>query len=617
MENITELDPLKLDLTDDQIVEVVDSRKQDFKTWASEIKLKDRQDKNFRYMLGDQLSDKKIPKYSLPYMENVIHESITRIKPIALSRLPDMTVEPGQDTPESKQNADKLTQIVNSDIKKRKNRQVLGLAHKQEPIYFYSVIKARWNRQKEEYEFININPQKVFFDRNCTTNDVDDMTFFGEERSISVKTLIMMFPNKKDDLLDYLGWKEEDRKSEKRLASEIECEEVWFHWFKNHTDELSGEEKWERIDGTVWKYKTLVLGKMKNPYFDYEGEPKYFVMEEGKKREVNEEDVRQLLFGGQEVQEQTVFNNYFQNARKPYFLMVYENWGNSPIGVTSRVEQIINFQDNINDQGRQIGDMNRRSVGKDIYSTEGIDKKDVEKIDPANPRQAIAVKGKINEVYAHVGPNPAPAQLYNAIQSDRSKAFEMMGVNATTRGVRETGDDTLGGMQMMREADYGLIDDLVEDTINAAAEWMSQWAMQFIKLFYTKPKMIRSLGRSGETVFNSLSQDLVEDGMEVVVSASGVDKLQRKRLAVENAKLGMSDPLTFFEDTDQTRPRERAMRSMMFKMSPQMYMTTYLMEQNQGTQQAQNTAAMLQPESAAPATPTTPPPPPQPIPQQQ
>ena len=62
MENITELDPLKLDLTDDQIVEVIDSRKQDFKTWASEIKLKDRQDKNFRYMLGDQLSDKKIPK---------------------------------------------------------------------------------------------------------------------------------------------------------------------------------------------------------------------------------------------------------------------------------------------------------------------------------------------------------------------------------------------------------------------------------------------------------------------------------------------------------------------------------------------------------------------------
>lgn len=603
MENITELDPLKLDLTDDQIVEVIDSRKQDFDTWKAEIKLEERQKKNFDYMIGDQLSDKKIPSYSLPYMENVVHESITRIKPIALSRLPDMTVEPGNDTPESKENAKKLTQILNSDIKKRRNRQVLGLAHKQEPIYFYAVIKARWNRQKEEYEFINVNPQKCFFDKNCTTNNVDDMTFFGEERMISVKTLIMMFPNKKEELLNALGWKEEDKTSEKKLATEIECEEVWFHWFKSHRDEETNDEKWERIDGTVWKYKTLVLGKMKNPYFDYEGEPTYFIMEEGKKRSVNEEDVYQLLYGGENVQQQTVFNNYFQQARKPYFLMVYENWGNSPISITSRVEQILAFQDNINDQGRQIGDMNRRSIGKDIYNTEAIDKKDVEKIDPGNPRQAIAVKGKINESYTHVSPNPAPAQLYNAQQADRSKAFEMMGVNATTRGVRENGDDTMGGMQMMREADYGLIDDLVEDTINAAAEWMSQWAMQFIKLFYTRPKMVRSLGKAGETVFNSLSQDLVEDGMEVEVSASGVDKLQRKRMAVENMKLGIGDPLSYYEDTEQSNPKERAMRAIMLQSAPQTYITTYLMDKDAQMAQTQSMIGQLQPESAAPAQP--------------
>lgn len=161
------------------------------------------------------------------------------------------------------------------------------------------------------------------------------------------------------------------------------------------------------------------------------------------------------------------------------------------------------------------------------------------------------------------------------MDENRRKAFEMLAVGATTRGVREQ-DSTLGESQMMREADFGVIDDIVEDTINAMAEWQADWAMQFIKLFYTKPHFRHILGKDGEVLHARLMRDMVEDGMEAVVSASGVDKQKRQRMAVQNMQMGIGDPLSFYEDTEQSNPRERAYRAMLAQQAPQVYIQEYL-----------------------------------------
>lgn len=572
------LDPLHLGLSDNKIIVTVRENIRSWKAFYSERDLFARQERLKQYYLGRQELFKASNK-SKPYKENIIYEGISRQKPIELSRMPDLTVKPGDDSKEAKDSAEKLSGIFNSDIRKRKNRKMLGLAAKQEPIYLYAPIKARWNPEQGpygDYEFVNVHPNNIIWDHNCATNDADDMRFVTEKAKYTAKEVMMMFPDKIEEIKKEFGWEENDSGEDKKLATPIEIFETWFHWYK--LDESGTSRK---IDGVVWTYGQTVLKKMKNPYYDFIGTDKSFSLVMEEKNAYTVEEVYNKLFGGAEDSQDISYSNYFEEPRKPYFFMVYDNFGEHPIGETSRVEQMLEFQDAVNMDGSVIQDMNVRSRGKDLFDTNAIPQTTLDTTDLYNIDQALGLDvpqgSSINNVHSRIEQKPATPQQYRSMEENRSKGFEMLGVGPSSRGLADP-QVTLGQQQMSREGDYGLIDDIVEDTINAAAEWQAQWSMQFIKLFYTKPHMRHILGKDGEVLHSRLTQDMVDNGMEVVVSASGVDKLQRKRVAMENAKLGMSDPLSFFEDTEQSNPKERAKRAMLFKMAPQMYMQEYVVD---------------------------------------
>lgn len=572
------LDPMHLDLEDDELVSVIKDNIKSSIAYYDERGLKAKQEKNLQYYYGKQ-DLHKTSKKAKPYKENIIYEGMTRQKPIALSRMPDLTVKPGDDSPEAKRTARDLTGIFNSDVKKRTNRKLLGLAFKQEPIYYYAVIKAIWNPEKGDfgdYEFVNVHPDNIVFDHNCPNSDANNMRFVSERAKFTLKELIMQFPNKEEEIKREFGWDSEThegKSDDMKMASPVNVWETWFHWYKMKKKES------ERIDGVVWMYGNLILKKMKNPYFDYQGRKKLFSKEMTERNAFSIDDLFNTL--DPEEDSDKVYNNYFQDPEKPYFFMVYENMGEQPISETSRIEQILEFQDSINQDGAMIADMNLRSRGKDIFDTAAISSDTLSKMDIYDVDKAIAIdvppNSSINNAHARIEQMPATQQMYKSMSDNRSKAFEMLGTGPATRGLTNA-NATLGQEQMSREGDFGLIDDIVEDTINACAEWQANWSMQFIKLFYTKTHMRHILGKDGEVLHTKLTQDMVDNGMEVVVSASGVDKQRRARLAQENMKLGIGDPLSYYEDTEQSSPKERALRAMMAQGSPQMYIQQYLMD---------------------------------------
>ena len=578
-------DPLHLDLSDERLVNAIDDRINAFKIYYTSKNLDERQDKIIDYVRGNQLDKKVIDENSILYMENVIFEAQLRNKPIALSRLPDLKANPGNDTKVSKKNAELVTDIINSDIKKRQNREVLGLAYNQRPQYFFSVLKAVWNPElgeMGEYQFVNRHPKNVAFDHTVTTGNVNDMEFFAESVEMSVKKVVMTFPDKKEEFLNYLNFNDPENEGtyDEKMATKITIWEAWFHWYDEEEDPSTFEKKWTRIDGVVWKYKKFVLGKMKNPYWDWQGKNKYFTLKLTEDKEISEDDIFTKFFGSDTPEYETVFRNYFDQPQKPYYIVTYLRSGEDPIDYTSEYEQVLSFQDAINAEGRQIFDMNSRTKGKFMFAAQKIEKKEVERLDLHNYNQAIMVDtDNIGQAATILRGDPAPSQLYKSKQDNRSIAFEMMALNATTRGTRETGDETLGARQMMREQDFGVIDDMVEETINPAAEWMAKWAIHFIKLFYTQPHMRRLLGRDGDAVYAAISQDLIDDGLEVTVSASGVDKIKRERKAMEDAKMQMIDPLSYYEAMNESNARERARRLMLFQLAPQLYYQQIVEEQ--------------------------------------
>ena len=610
------IDPLHLDLDNETLVKVIKDNIRSSVDFYTKRDLYNKQQKNLEYYLGQQALYKASNK-AKPYKENIIFEGISRQKPIALSRMPDLTVKPGDDEQTSKESAKDLSGIFNNDIKKRANRKLLGLSFKLEPIYYYSVIKAIWNPElgkDGDYEFVSVHPDNIVWDHTIPNSDVDKMRFVAEKSKLMLKEVIMMHPDKEAEIKEEFSWSSSEDHEESKLASPVNIWEVWFHWYK-----LDGNES-ERIDGVMWLYKNLLLKKMRNPYFDYQGRKKLFskVMEE--KEAYSEEEIFDMLDAKNEEEEgegkgkeEVVYSNYFRDPRKPYFFMVYENMGKHPISETSRIEQTLEFQDCINQDGSIIQDMNIRSRGKDLFDTNSIEQKTLDNINIYDIDQVLGLDvpsgSSIHNSHSRIEQKPATAQQYKSLAESRQKGFEMLAVGGNLRGISDS-SNTLGESQMDKEADYAVIDDIVEDTINACAEWQSQWAMQFIKLFYTKPHMRHILGKDGEVLHTKLTQDIVDDGMEAIVSASGVDKTLRKRTAIENAKLGFADPLTYFEDTEQSQPKERAKRAMLVELAPQMYMQEYLMDKNQ--QQDPNTPATNQVLS-----PDNPPMPPQAQPPQQ
>jgi hypothetical protein len=589
---VQEADPLKLELEDSEFIQVINQSIADSVSHYKTKQLPQRQEKMLNYYLGNQLKiggEDGLAGWQTKYVENIVYEGIRRIKPIATSRLPDLTVKSAQDP----QSGETLTKVLNTDIKKRGNRKLLGLAHVHEQLFLYAVLKGRWNPEKGDdgdYEFINIFPRNIVWDHTCKTSDVDDMRFVAENAELTVKEVMMMFPKTADKLLGKLGYSPEDKVNELKLATKINIWEVWFHWYKSTQDPVTQQTKWEKVHAVVWKYDDVVLGKMRNPYFDYEGKPHLYDPAMKEKNGMSEDEMFQAFLGNTQLGQDTIYYNYFRNPRKPYYFMVYESLGQDPIDATNRVEQILSFQDHINDEGRQIIEMNERSAGKPIFNADAIDKDTVKTLDWRNTRQALSVNGDdITKAFTHATMPAAPSQLYTSKTENRNIGFEMLGVGAVTRGVSQS-RMTMGEAQMLREQDLGFIDDLVEDTINGAAEWQAQWSMQFIKLFYTKDHLREVVGKDGESLYTAINQDTVTDGMVVEVSASGVDKMLRKQLAVQNMQMGVGDLLSYYEDTDQSNPQERAYRAFLQTNSPMVYAQQYLLPENQ-----QNVAGPVQP----------------------
>jgi hypothetical protein len=540
--------------------------------WQSEVKLWDRQKLLEKYLNGRQFDTNDFHPSEKPFMENVMWEAWIRNRSIIMSRIPDIEVGSVDTTnPEGKLIAEKIQQLVNTNLKTETSKLETAKVVMNRPIYFYGVMKAVWNAEKDDFEFISVNPKNVIIDHTVTSKG--KMGFLCEKVRTTVGEVVMMFPDKADEFKEYYKSLNNLKDlGDNQLSSPIDIWEVWFDEY------IKQGEKYEKVQGTVWMFKNVLLKKMKNPYWDWSGKKQYFVKEPQGVRPPTEDELYNSLFGDQEMEFNQVYNNYLKRPEFPYFICTLNNGNENAIDVTSDYEQIVYFQDNINREGVQISTMNSRSYGKDVYSADAFENEgDVSKIDPRNLDQVIKVKGEdVGKVFQHIDYAQASPQMYKSKGENRAIAFEMLSLNATTRGTSDTKSDTLGAKQMYREQDFGVLDYEASMTLNELVTWQAKWMMHFIKLFYKTSHYTDVMGEAGQTVRERFTNDMVNDGMVVKVSVSSVNKQKKYAQAVTDAQSGMSDPLSYFEDTEQENPQERAMRMFMFKSAPMVYAQQYL-----------------------------------------
>lgn len=572
-------DPLELKIEDKELIRIVDQRITDSRDFFdAEYDLYERRKKNEMYRFGRQIRNKEkeklIKDYESKFMDNVLYEIEGTIKPLVMTRLPDLMVIPGNDSEQSVLMAQEVSKAIDTQIKERENRQVLGLASQHLPVYFTAVIKVVWNPEIDDYEFLNVHPDLVDVDHTATSNDADKMSFISQIVPLTVQEVMMRFPKKKDEFLEQLrvgGLMAGENPSWTLLATTINIREVWFTEYIKHSDTET-----ERVEGVLWKYKECILHKMKNPNFDYEGEQRYFAydtQESGEvKRGLNEEELNYIMMTGQippNVKEEQVYHNYFKFPRKPFYFFGYDQWGKIPYDETSRIEQNLANQEAVDKRGKQLEEtLDKR--GHNVFSKEsGLTPADIEELDMNDPDEDLVVEGDPNATHKFIPPERPAPQEFEEMTNLRNRMYAVSHSNAV-RGQIQTSVATTN--QIAREGDFTAADDLAENTINAAAQWMADWSMQFMKLRYTKDHFRYILGVAGDVVYIKLNRNMIDEGMIVRIKASGTDKIRAQNNAMEMAKLQMIDPFTFFTDMGLSDPEGRTEKLILAKVDPVAYL---------------------------------------------
>jgi len=567
-------DPLNLEIDDKELIEIIEDKlKKNEDEFETKYHLKDRREKNEKYYLGEQVDTKKLKGYEGKWLDNVIWESEKQLKAISVAKMPDFIVTPGIQGEEGQKIADDVSKVIDARSKKRERRQVLTMAFKREPIDYFGTIKWLWNPEIGEHgdiEYKWVLGEDIVLDAFSNTNEATGMDIIGERLHCSLKEMIVKFPDKEKDILeeakkDGLNFDKLDKPPEKGLATIVHPWEVWFTWYSKAGD------KWERIEGVAWKYHKTILHKMKDPNWDWGGERKLFSY----KDLLSEEKVRESVLSNQPIdgmREEKIYRNYFKNPEKPYIFMCSDLLGKSPISVTSRIEQLILMQYSLDDRGKVIQEKLANRV-KHVFSKEsGLKAEDIEEMDLNDPDEDILIDGDVNKVHGVIPPDLPTAQEFKDYADTRDRMFAKGGTNAT-RG--EIQSDTATSNQIAREGNFALDDNLVDETITYAAEKMVRADLQLTKLRRSEEDFTEVLGEDGKTTFYKFQRDMINDGMQVIATASGTDKIKAERRAIELAKLKMIDPHTFYRDVGASDPMGRTMKLMLFLQSPAEYTAKY------------------------------------------
>ena len=529
---IPTLAPLDVAMDDKKLLKYLTELEKAAKThWESpDINIKERRKQNLKYLFGKQLIGRSLKVYESEFLDNVIGESEAMLKSLAVSKMPDIVIEPGgvSEEEQRKLTAELLTKALDKYTNSDKNRSDLGLMFKHMPAYFIAVKKYRWDASKKKIgDMIEevINPDHVLVDHTALSSDPDEMMFIIHYVEKTAKEWSMLFPDKEQEIKDHVAKAHpqmagNDDLEDVLMAQKVRVAETWYDWFDKAEDFNPKENaKFDFMSGVAWVLsKEVLLGKSKNPNWDYEGHDVSTI----NGQPVMPDMMEQMMLTGQQPQGfeiKKVFNNYFEFPRKPFIFMTFEQFLRSALDETSRIEQQIPLQKSMDDVERQTDHMIKNHKGKHIWSQDaGVTKKDLKKMDMNNPDVDALVKGDISKVHGFVQPVMPPGEMFVHIRERRDRMFAKVGAHGATRGEITTSVATTN--QISREADFTKNDDLVNDTILHVATESIKARMHMMKLRYTEEHFSQMAGKEeGEYLHLRITNDSIDDGMEVIVKA--------------------------------------------------------------------------------------------------
>lgn len=528
------LPELQLEMDDRQLLKLAKKWTEEWNTVSEDLRA--RQKLMERYWLGVKAEPKPGEDSSSrkPKADNLIYEALETFLPRATSRNPDPLVV-GDGTELGNLVADTAAKTLRhvANIPSVRLKMTLRDAARDNQLRFVGAVKTGWSGSDNDVSAEYVRADRLILDPHATVrNAIYDGRFAGIQCEDTASNLIARFPEATDAI---------NEESDGKEGTKLRYVEWW-------SDGETPAVFWTMGSETV-------LGKMKNPHFNY---PQTV--------EATDE------FGN--VVPQTVGGrNYFARPQIPLTLLVTQGVGQHPFDPTNGLHQCLSMQDVVTKRWAQI-DRNCDNANNSIIAS--LDYFSEDKASQAaqalrNGDVMLQPKGQAGEGIKREPGQSLPGDVYLNLQDARQRILSVYGVSGSTPTTLEK-DKTVRGKMITRAADDDRIGGGFGECLELFAARVYEQLLQMMYVYYDEPKMATVVGAQKAREWVALSStDLAAVSLTVSVQEGSMmpqDTMSKRNEAVELWGTNALDPITLFERLDFENPRETAKNLYLWQTNP-------------------------------------------------
>lgn len=579
--------------TDQQLSQLVNNR------WASSSKIWESVDRIYKRNTAmydmEYYERDRVPEYiqKTVYRQHRVRSNriFTNTEAVINSLIanpPKPTLIPNRNTPQSIELAQLQEQYFVNKYDELNCKEVLrkGLRN----LYFgrLIVLKPFWNAKTNDFDVVSLDPRKIRVAKYATKEV--ETEFVIEEVTDNLESVMLKFPEKADAL---------------RQKSGVSVDQVALM-----NPEITYREAWIK-DRVIFVYQELVLGNIRNPYWDWDGllitqeesnqitslqdkdpmQRKQLMQNVRAQQPQRQQEIQQqgqvapeqagqpqIGQSQQQLQEMTPNQtepqtyqaykfNHFDVPRKPYIFATILNNENTPIGRTDFISEASPLQESLDRRKRQLDENAEMMNGWLKVDSEVMSKEDAQKLryDVTGIVWGKSVKNGVTRETGVALPN----FIFDDMVDSRQEIDAIMAASSAFKGVRE-GQETKAGRLALIDQSFLRLNELVQ-VVDYCSRELFNWFYQLAKIRYTETHYAKTMGDQGAVKILELQQDDFEDGTEVRVIGGKTlpeDKEFKYERAQNDVKNGIISPLDYFRESGYNNPIEVAKNAVVYKLNP-------------------------------------------------
>lgn len=548
--NPTPTDEYESTLDEVEVMELIGQWKRTYAVYYDPIEKG--QKTSFNYWVGKQKTDAGDVE---SVMDNLIFEAVETFLPIATRANPEPLV-----------NADPsdIGQQIAKDVKvalvnwadQQKLRRKLAKSTRGWLLNRLGVIKMSWSPITKQIEISVVNAKKMIFDKD---GYVDEGGIFrgeyeGEKKSATADKLMEMFPKKADKI---------KAKASGKTGTKLDYIEWWY-----------------RGKDIIFTLDDVLLGKYKNPHWNYDGEEVSMDPE-------TETEIKTPIQG----------TNHLKEMLSPYRYLSIFTTGEQPHDNTSLILQNIPQQDKINRRERQIEDNVKRMNNGIVVDGDAFTEEQASQAASALARGvAIRVPKPMGNIANKVVRLPAPAlpaDVFESLRDGRQELRNIFGTaGSTAEGVKS--QESVRGKILVNQMDSSRIGGGITEYIEQLADSLYNLAVQFMFVHYDEEHFITTSGSITGIELITLKNDRFPllKTLDITVKEGTLvpkDPLTQRNEAIDLWSASAIDPRSLYKKLDFPNPDEATEQLILWQMLQQgkIMPNQYLPSFGQSTQAGQ------------------------------